>query len=170
MDPRRRAIALAALTAVLVLVLDQALKVRVRGRVEVGERQEILGSVLRLVHVENDGVAFGRFAGNATLVGLIVVGALVALLAYFLTHLDVPLVWLPTGVLLGGALGNVLDRVRFGAVTDYLKLPNWPAFNLADVAITVGVVLLIAVVELDARRRERSRPDAEAPGGAAGPA
>jgi signal peptidase II len=170
MAERTRAIALAGLTAVFVLVLDQAVKVLVRDRIDVGERRDVLGSVLGLVHVENDGVAFGRFAGNATLVGLIVVVALLALLAYFLTHLDVPLVWLPTGVLLGGALGNVLDRLRSGAVTDYVKLPNWPAFNLADIAITVGVVLLIGVVEVDARRRERARRAAESPDGAAGPA
>jgi signal peptidase II len=170
MSDRTRAIALAGLTAVFVLVLDQAVKVLVRERIDVGERRDVLGSVLALVHVENEGVAFGRFAGNATLVGLIVVGALLALLAYFVTHLDVPLVWLPTGVLLGGALGNVLDRLRSGAVTDYVKLPNWPAFNLADIAITVGVVLLIGVVEVDARRRERERRAAGASDGAAGPA
>lgn len=168
MEPRSRAVALAGLTAVLVLVLDQAAKALIRADLAVGEREDVLGSALRLVHVENDGVAFGRFAGNATLVGLIVAGAVLALLVYFLSHLDVPLVWLPTGILLGGALGNVIDRLRGGSVTDYLKLPNWPAFNLADVAITAGVVLLILVVERDARRREREA--GEAADGAAGPA
>ena len=168
MEPRSRAVALAALTAVLVLVLDQAAKVLIRADLEVGERQDVFGSVLRLVHVENDGVAFGRFAGNSALVGLIVAAAVVALLVYFLSHLDVPLVWLPTGILLGGALGNIIDRLRGGSVTDYLKLPNWPAFNLADVSITIGVVLLIVIIERDARRREREAE--EAPGGAAGPA
>lgn len=171
MEARSRAIALAVLTAVFVLVADQAVKVLIRADLEVGERRDVLGSVLRLVHVENDGVAFGRFAGNGTLVALVVAGAVIALLAYFLSHLDVPLVWLPTGILLGGALGNIIDRLRAGAVTDYLKLPNWPAFNLADIAITLGVVLLIVTIERDARRRERRRDAAEeAADGAAGPA
>jgi signal peptidase II len=61
-------------------------------------------------------------------------------------------VWLPTGLLLGGALGNVVDRVRDGAVTDFLKIPHWPAFNVADVAITVGVVALVFTVDAGRRR------------------
>jgi signal peptidase II len=80
-------------------------------------------------------------------VAIIVGAALVALVAYFVTHLDKPLVWLPTGMLLGGALGNVIDRVRYGAVTDFIKLPGWPAFNVADIAITFGVVVLLYVTE-----------------------
>ena len=62
---------------------------------------------------------------------------------YFAAHADRPLVWLPTGLLVGGALGNLVDRARDGAVTDFIKLPLWPAFNLADVAITVGVLALV---------------------------
>ena len=64
-----------------------------------------------------------------------------------MTHSSRPHVWLPTGLLLGGALGNVIDRVRDGAVTDFIKLPGWPAFNLADVAITAGVLALLYVLE-----------------------
>ncbi len=64
-----------------------------------------------------------------------------------------PGIWVPTGLLAGGAIGNVVDRVRDGAVTDFLKLPSWPAFNVADVAITLGVLALLFVVERDARRR-----------------
>ena len=74
--------------------------------------------------MRNEGVAFSRFSGGGTIVAVIVGAALVALLAYFVTHLDKPLVWLPTGMLLGGALGNVIDRIRDGAVTDFIKLPG----------------------------------------------
>jgi signal peptidase II len=72
-------------------------------------------------------------------------------------------VWLPTGLLLGGALSNILDRVRDGSVTDFIKLPlGWPPFNLADAAITVGVVILALVVETGARGdAARNAPDAE---------
>ncbi len=138
-----------------------------------GEHRDIVGAALRVVHVENDGVAFGRLSGSPALVALVVGGALLALLVYFATHLDVPGIWLPTGMLLGGAIGNVLDRAARGAVTDYIKLPHWPAFNLADTAITLGVVVLLVVVERDARRRDRA-PDAadaaERGDGAPGPA
>ncbi|HMS62575.1 MAG TPA: signal peptidase II [Solirubrobacteraceae bacterium] len=167
---RGRALALTAATTVAVLVVDQVVKALVRGSLEVGERRDVLGDALRLVHVENDGVAFGRLSGSPVLVALIVSVALVALLVFVGTHLDVPGIWLPTGMLLGGAIGNVVDRVARGSVTDYIKASHWPAFNAADVSITLGVVLLLVVVERDARRRDRAGAVAEAGDGAPGPA
>ena len=61
---------------------------------------------------------------------------------------------MPAGLLLGGAAGNLLDRLREGYVTDFVKLPRWPAFNVADIAITIGVVALVYVLEGAPRRRE----------------
>ena len=72
----------------------------------------------------------------------------VVLLVYFARHASSPLMWLPTGLLLGGALGNILDRIRHGDVTDFVKLPlGWPPFNLADACITVGIVLLFLLAD-----------------------
>lgn len=170
---RRRVLALAAVTTIVVLGVDQLLKALVRGGIATGEHRDLLGAALRIVHVENDGVAFGRLSGSPALVALVVGGALVALLAYFATHLEVPGIWLPTGMLLGGAIGNVVDRAARGAVTDYVKVPHWPAFNLADTAITLGVVALLVVVERDARHRDRASEAAAAAergDGAPGPA
>ena len=87
------------------------------------------------------------------IVAIVVAGALAALLTYFAFNARRPLAWLPTGLLVGGAVGNIIDRIRLGAVTDFLKLPSWPAFNIADAAITVGVVLLVIVVERGDRLR-----------------
>ena len=131
---------------VVVIVLDQTTKALVRSGVAPGDSDSVLPGV-HIVHVRNEGVAFSRFSGGGTLVGVIVGVALVALVAYFATHLDKPLVWLPTGMLLGGALGNVIDRIRDGAVTDFIKLPGWPAFNVADISITLGVLVLLYVTE-----------------------
>ena len=136
----------AAAVAVVVIVLDQATKALVRSSIRVGETDGVFPG-LDLVHVRNEGVAFSRFSGGGTIVTVIVAIALVALIAYFVTHLHKPLVWLPTGMLLGGALGNIIDRARAGAVTDFIKLPAWPAFNLADVSITFGVIVLLYVTE-----------------------
>ena len=136
----------AAAVAVVVIVLDQATKALVRSNIRVGETDGVFPGV-DLVHVRNEGVAFSRFSSGGTIVTVIVAIALVALVAYFVTHLHKPLVWLPTGMLLGGALGNIIDRARDGAVTDFIKLPAWPAFNLADVSITFGVILLLYVTE-----------------------
>jgi signal peptidase II len=151
---RARAIRRAALVTAVVLALDQAAKALVRSSVERGERVEVVPGVLDLVHTRNTGVAFGAFAGGGAVVSVVVAVALVALVGFFAAHADRPLIWLPTGMLLGGALGNVADRIRDGGVTDFLKLPSWPAFNLADTAITLGVVVLLVVLERsDAARR-----------------
>ena len=152
---RGRVIALAALTAVVVVALDVLSKVLVRDELTPGSEHEVVGQLLRIVHAENEGVAFGRLSGSPVLVALLVAAAVIALLGYFLTHLDARDVWLPTGMLVGGAAGNALDRASGGSVTDFLKLPHWPAFNVADIAITVGVVLLLVVVERDVRAKER---------------
>jgi signal peptidase II len=152
MSPWLRA---AAVTAVVV-ALDQATKALVRANVEIGDSDGVFPGV-EIVHVRNEGVAFSRFSGGGTIVTIIVAAALVALLAYFVTHLHKPLVWLPTGMLLGGALGNIIDRVRDGAVTDFIKLPGWPAFNVADISITLGVVVLLYVTE---RPRDGAARDA----------
>lgn len=152
----RATVALAGLTAVAVLVIDQAVKVAVRGSLQPGEEREVLGSVVQLTYVRNTGVAFGQLSGNGALVALLVAAAVGILLWYFLTHLDTPWIWLPAGMVVGGALGNVVDRVGQGAVTDYVKLPGWPSFNVADVAITGGVILMVVVAELHARRQRKA--------------
>jgi len=146
----------AALVMVAVIALDQGTKALVRANVAIGDRDGVFPGV-EIVHVRNEGVAFSRFSGGGTVVAVIVGAALLALLAYFVTHLDKPLVWLPTGMLLGGALGNVIDRLRDGAVTDFIKLPGWPAFNVADIAITFGVLVLLYVTE---RPRHAAASDA----------
>jgi signal peptidase II len=141
----------AALVAVVTIALDQAVKAIVRGHIGVGGQVDFVPGI-HLVHVRNDGVAFGFLAGGGVLLIAVGVIALAALLVFFATHARRPLAWLPTGLLIGGAAGNLLDRLRLGAVTDFIKLPHWPAFNVADAAITVGVVLLVYVLEGAPRR------------------
>jgi signal peptidase II len=141
-----RTVALTALVAVAVVGADQASKALVRSSIDPFERVKVIPG-LHLVHARNSGVAFSVFSGGGAFVVIVAVVALGALLAFFLTHLHRRLVWLPTGMLLGGAAGNLIDRARLGAVTDWIQLPHWPAFNLADVCITLGVVVLIYVLE-----------------------
>jgi signal peptidase II len=154
---RARTLVRAGLVLALVVGLDQLTKALVRGGIEVGEEDSVLPAV-SLVHVRNTGVAFGAFSGGGLVVVALVTAALGALLFYFFTHLDKRLVWLPTGMLLGGSIGNIIDRVRDGAVTDFVKLPAWPAFNVADVAITVGVLALLYVIEGDPGDGADGRP------------
>ena len=144
----------AALTAAGVLVLDQVTKALVRTEIARGERVDVLPGI-DLVNTRNSGVAFGFFSGGGTIVAVIAAVALAALLVFFATHLQRPLVWLPTGLLIGGAAGNLIDRAREGAVTDFVDLPLWPAFNLADAAITIGVLALLYVLEGPPSREDR---------------
>ncbi|HEY5343100.1 MAG TPA: signal peptidase II [Solirubrobacteraceae bacterium] len=140
----------AGLVVIAVLVLDQLSKHLVRGSIVPGEERNVLPGI-QLVNTRNHGVAFGFLPGDQTLVTLVIVVALLALLVYFALHVTRPLLWLPTGMLVGGALGNILDRLREGSVTDFVKLPlGWPPFNLADTSITLGVLLLLFVLETGA--------------------
>jgi signal peptidase II len=123
----------------------------VRASIVPGEERKVVPGI-QLVDTRNNGVAFGFLPGRHVAVAIALTVAVAALVAYFARHVSRPLIWLPTGLLIGGAFGNVVDRVREGSVTDFVKLPlGWPPFNLADIAITVGVVLLAIVAE---RRRE----------------
>jgi signal peptidase II len=148
--PARRAAAVALIT----VAADQAVKALVRTTIERGEEVELLLGI-QLVNVRNRGIAFGLFAGGGAVLVIFAVAALAALLVFFARHRDRPLVWLPTGLLIGGALGNLLDRTLEGAVTDFVDLPLWPAFNLADVAITLGVISLLYVLEGPPRHGRR---------------
>ncbi|HTZ87532.1 MAG TPA: signal peptidase II [Solirubrobacteraceae bacterium] len=137
----------AALVLVLVVAADQLSKHAVNADIVPGEERKLLPGV-ELVNTRNHGVAFGFLPGSHTLVTVLIGVALLALLVYFALHSHDRLIWLPTGMLLGGAIGNVIDRVRSGSVTDFIKLPlGWPPFNIADMSITLGVLLLFLVVD-----------------------
>jgi len=136
----------AAALAVAVVAADQITKSLVRHNVRIGSSDGIFPGV-QLVHVHNRGVAFGLFVNGGVLLVIVGVAAVSALLIFFATHSRRPLVWLPTGLLLGGAAGNLIDRLDRGYVTDFIDLPLWPAFNLADMCITFGVLSLLYVLE-----------------------
>ena len=137
------------------LAADQVVKARVTASLERGEERALVAGI-KLVNTRNSGVAFGQLQGGGAIVAIVIAIALCALLAYFARHAQRPLMWLPTGLLLGGALGNIADRIREGAVVDFVKLPYWPAFNVADAAITVGVIILLVVMD----RGHRASPPA----------
>lgn len=129
-----------------VLALDQGSKALVRATVAPGSRDGIFPGV-ELVNTRNTGVAFSLFQGGGALLIAFSVAAMAAVVVFFALRPDRPGAWLPVGLLLGGAGGNLIDRAREGAVTDFIDLPLWPAFNVADVAITVGVLALLYVLE-----------------------
>jgi signal peptidase II len=139
--------------AAAVIVVDRITKAAVKSGIAVGDVHKFLPGV-QLVHVRNSGVAFGFFSGGGALVLALTLAALGALVVYFALRPRRALLWLPTGLLVGGAVGNLIDRVASGSVTDFIKLPFWPAFNVADMAITFGVLTLLYVLEGPRRDRE----------------
>ena len=123
---------------------DQLTKWAVRTAFSPSETLPVIPSVLHLTYVQNTGAAFGLFPGYPQ--AFVVLAVLVAgWIIVELTRMR-PRTWpVETGllVILGGSLGNLIDRLRFGYVVDFIDLRVWPVFNLADSAITVGVGLLL---------------------------
>jgi signal peptidase II len=141
---RGRAWLLAGAVALAVVAADQIAKAAVRSGLEAGERVDLaLG--FDLVRLTNKGIAFGLFDEGGPLVLVITAAALAAVIVWFSLNPGRPGLWLAVGLLTGGALGNLIDRARDSAVTDFLDPPLWPAFNLADVAITLGAIALAVV-------------------------
>jgi signal peptidase II len=130
-----------------VVALDQASKHTIGTSIQPGQVKTLVPGVLHLVYERNTGVAFGVLGGSGALVYILEGVALLALIAYLAARPERPWLWLPTGMLLGGAIGNLIDRIALGSVIDFIKLPDWPAFNVADMSITFGVIILVLVVE-----------------------
>ncbi len=135
-----RAWRLAGGLCALVLVLDQAAKAIVEHDLVPGQQVALAGPVgLTLSH--NQGVAFGLASGSAAPLVVFALAALVVVGVLLARNPEKPLMWVAAGLVAGGALGNLIDRLRAGAVTDFVEIGSWPPFNLADVAITCGVML-----------------------------
>ena len=147
--------AFAGVLAALVFLVDQAAKKAIEDNLVPGQYVEVLGP-LELTLAHNRGVAFG-LAGGAG-IGLIAVTLAALGLVVFLFARDPARrgMWLATGLVAGGALGNLADRVFAGEVTDYIAVGSWPAFNVADIAITCGVVLLALIYVREAETESKA--------------
>jgi len=159
---RRPGYGRALLVAVIALALDQLTKALVRGGLSPGERVDLLPGI-DLVRVGNRGIAFGLLDDAGSLVLVLAAIAFASLLAVFLTASDRRGLWLPIGLLAGGAVGNLIDRVHQGAVTDFIDIGPWPAFNLADVEITLGVVILVWIYAFGETGESEPRPGSPGP-------
>lgn len=154
-SPVARAWCLAGALCGLVVAADQAAKAAIEAHVTVGEKIEVLGP-LKLTLSHNSGVAFGIAGGAGLRLVLVTLIALGVVGFVFARNPTRPGIWVAAGLLAGGALGNLADRVRADAVTDFIDLPHWPPFNLADVCITAGVILLVLIYLRDGAREPAS--------------
>ena len=142
-----------------VVLLDQATKYWIQSRMAYGESAPVIPNIFHITYILNPGAAFGILENKIwffVLVAVLLIGGV----AYIYPRLpaDRPLLKLGAGLLTGGAVGNLIDRIRFGEVIDFLDVyigsHHWPAFNVADSAISVGAVILF--VELVRQGRERN--------------
>lgn len=140
------------------IAFDQITKVVLRESLAVGEHWE-LASFYRFSHVQNEGAAFGLFGDGGVWLDILPAFAVVAIAAYYLfppaSHW---LIRLGLALLLGGAIGNWLDRLYQGQVTDFINFSHFPAFNVADVGINLGIAaIVIYLVVSDAKRNAHRR-------------
>jgi signal peptidase II len=146
-----------AAVAIAAIAADQLTKVIVSSTLELGDDVEVVGP-LSIHHVQNSGIAFGLFATATPIVIILTAIAVTWMLVFFARsggrH---PILPVALGLLLGGSLSNLIDRVRLGHVTDFLDFRFWPAFNLADTFIVAGVAVLIGALLLADREPPRTK-------------
>jgi signal peptidase II len=146
--------------ALSVFVLDQLTKSIIRGWLEVGESWPSEDWLVKLTHVTNSGAAFGILQGQGlflTVTAVIAIGAIVFYYAF--PPLEHGLMRLAMGLLLGGAFGNLVDRIRFGHVTDFVDFPRYPEFNVADSSIVIGLIVIVGFFLLSERALRENKAD-----------
>jgi signal peptidase II len=135
------------------VVADQATKHIVGSQLALDDRVHVLGP-FSIHHVQNSGIAFGLFANATALVTALTALAVGWMLVFFArSGARHPVLPVALGLLIGGSSSNLVDRIRLGHVTDFLDFRYWPAFNLADTFIVVGVAILFAAILLGDTRR-----------------
>lgn len=144
----------------LVILLDQLSKTWIRDNLVRGQSLFDAG-FFQVVNVHNTGAAFGIFKGQSlaltivALVGIVIILLLVFSLRHHWPFLDSMLVMSAIGLVLGGTIGNLIDRLRLGYVTDFIDFKVWPAFNVADSAVTVGVIIIAYCILRSAQTTKR---------------
>jgi len=147
------------LLAAAVILADQATKYWVRLSLPSGASEPVIPGILHLTHVENTGAAFGLFQGYTPL--LVAITAALLLAAFFYRERlkqEKPLFHVGCALGLSGAVGNLIDRLLLGRVTDFIDLRVWPVFNVADISITTGAVLLAWAILTGPKRPDETPP------------
>jgi signal peptidase II len=150
--------------AAFVIVFDQLTKAVIRAELALGESWPNDDWLVRIRHLTNTGAAFGMLQDAGLFLTFTAVIAIGAIVFYYLyPPFENGLLRAALGLLLGGAAGNLIDRLRFGEVTDFIQFPHYPAFNVADSSITIGLTVIIGFFVLfEGREKKKQRPSSEA--------
>lgn len=135
------------LVALSIFVLDRLTKIVAVHNMSNGQSIEIYPKIFHFTLVLNNGTAFGLLKGQNAALAILTALAVLLMTVYILTHKDSNIfMTLALGLVLGGALGNLFDRIRFGCVVDFLDFRIWPVFNVADSAITIGMIIMAIIL------------------------
>ena len=131
-------------TALFIIFLDQSSKYFIRSKLHLNQSIPLIQNFLHFTYITNTGSAFGLFKGLNLAFILISIAVIIFILYFLRTINNNKTLWIfPTGLLLGGTTGNLIDRLFYGAVTDFIDFRIWPVFNIADSAISVSIMILI---------------------------
>jgi len=155
-SPSRRNLLVFLITTAAVIALDQVIKALVVGFLAPGESVQAIPHVLRITNLNNPGAAFGLLKGSGGVIFLSAIVIVVLSLVWFYRarHKKGLVSFIALGLMIGGAVSNLADRVFKGSVVDYLDFGWWPVFNAADVAIVCGVIIILVVMIVDLYRGE----------------
>jgi signal peptidase II len=156
--------------AATVVILDQLSKAWLVSMLEPGERMEIIGDLVRFIHAQNSGALFGLFRDQALLFAIVSIGVVALIVWYHGSSGRNTLLSIALGLLLGGALGNMIDRFRLGYVTDWVDIGlgdlRFYTFNVADSAISLAILLLLVLAVWPTREPAKDPPATEPPASA----
>jgi signal peptidase II len=143
----------------LVIAIDQISKFLTKTFMHVSQSEEVFGDFLRYTYIENPGMAFGIQIGNRTLFTIFsIVASLVIFIYLIRTKGDQKYVKLALSLILGGAIGNLIDRVLFGSVVDFIDMGigdlRWPVFNVADMSVSIGMIILVFFILFEKKQPE----------------
>jgi len=126
---------------IFIILLDQLTKFLIRTSFALHESETLIPKVLELTHIQNTGIAFGLFK-NMQPIMIIINVLIICVIIYYLKDIKNRKLAISISLILGGAFGNLIDRIFLGTITDFIKISIWPVFNIADSAITIGAILL----------------------------
>lgn len=154
------------LLSFFVVIVDQITKFLIRLSFEYGKPQNIVGDWVRLTYIENPGMAFGIQVGGQTFFTIFAILATIVIFVYILrARQERWLLRVALALILGGAIGNLIDRFLYGKVVDFIDVgigeTRWPIFNVADSAVTIGMIILVILVIFDRNTQEVDEPKQE---------
>ena len=147
-----------------VVILDQLTKQIIRQTMHLGDSFDVLGHVVRITYVENPGIAFGIRVGNNAVFTVLSIIASLGVLIYLFAHKDEGILMKSSlSLILGGAVGNLIDRILFKRVADFIDVGmgdlRWPVFNVADSAVVIGMVILFYTMYGSGKKEKESTPE-----------